>query len=498
MGNTEAHADSRVTITKIDPRLVFHARTALWDVRQFAPLDWQSVLSGNIALPPEEEDPRFVNCNAGRGAGKTTYIPQLMWEGALTKWNDALVVPHVKLFSDTYEHGKMIWDTVWDEARTILSPIVYAMDGERNIITLKSSDGSNKPGATMQLLSADNPKAMTGHNKTTLGVSDESQFVKDEAWRQFYPCLNLRRGVMVAFGVCQGKGWYRTNSLRGLSKYDWHEYITMSVPSTSNPNFRKAEELLAQREYSDIEFRQLFMAEWMFESGSVFENIESCIVVGEPIMLKSGELVMFEPPQPGALYSAGVDIAKVKDFLACAILNRSTGRLAALYRNNKRTYTFMEAQVADALISYAPLTFVDATGLGSAPYDSLVKTVQEAENSRDLGRGANSRRTMLHPVTLTTTKRSELLDHLALALIRERIRFRHVIQLVDELKMFEKTVTPSGSMRLAAPEGLHDDLVFALALAAQGINITTLVRPGSGLVKKSVGWDKLPRSRAAL
>jgi len=40
--------------------------------------------------------------------------------------------------------------------------------------------------------------------------------------------------------------------------------------------------------------------------------------------------------------------------------------------------------------------------------------------------------------------------------------------LISELEAFEATKTPSGLIRYAAPEGMHDDTVMALALAWHG------------------------------
>ena len=48
---------------------------------------------------------------------------------------------------------------------------------------------------------------------------------------------------------------------------------------------------------------------------------------------------------------------------------------------------------------------------------------------------------------------------------RETISFPDIPELINELNIFTFETLPSGMLRYAAPDGLHDDIVMALALA---------------------------------
>ena len=60
--------------------------------------------------------------------------------------------------------------------------------------------------------------------------------------------------------------------------------------------------------------------------------------------------------------------------------------------------------------------------------------------------------------------------------------------LIDELESYEYEVLPSGALRYAAPEGKHDDMVIAVALANWGARMVPL-----GYSNKPVTHRYLPR-----
>src|SRR5262249_17415234 len=71
--------------------------------------------------------------------------------------------------------------------------------------------------------------------------------------------------------------------------------------------------------------------------------------------------------------------------------------------------------------------------------------------------------------TTTNATKSAIIESLALAFERSTIRIPNDPALIGELQAFEARPLPSGLMRYAAPEGLHDDMVMSLALAWQGL-----------------------------
>jgi hypothetical protein len=59
---------------------------------------------------------------------------------------------------------------------------------------------------------------------------------------------------------------------------------------------------------------------------------------------------------------------------------------------------------------------------------------------------------------------------------RGTIRIPNDPVLIGELQAFEARPLPSGMMRYAAPEGMHDDTVIALAIAWQGLGLWEVQR----------------------
>ena len=94
---------------------------------------------------------------------------------------------------------------------------------------------------------------------------------------------------------------------------------------------------------------------------------------------------------------------------------------------------------------------VDTTGIGDAVYDGLV------ERDVDVG-----------PYKFDNRSKARLLLQLATAIEQETIHYPDIPRLVEDLKRFQYEILPSGTVRLGAPSGAHDDCVISLALAYEG------------------------------
>ncbi len=69
--------------------------------------------------------------------------------------------------------------------------------------------------------------------------------------------------------------------------------------------------------------------------------------------------------------------------------------------------------------------------------------------------------------TTTNASKRDAIETLALAFERSEITIIPDTTLVAELQAYETQRLPSGLLRYAAPDGIHDDCVMALALAWQ-------------------------------
>jgi hypothetical protein len=71
------------------------------------------------------------------------------------------------------------------------------------------------------------------------------------------------------------------------------------------------------------------------------------------------------------------------------------------------------------------------------------------------------------PFLTTNASKARIIDQLALAFERGTITIFNDPILIGELMAFQATRLPSGAIRYAAPNGMHDDMCMSLALAEE-------------------------------
>ena len=186
----------------------------------------------------------------------------------------------------------------------------------------------------------------------------------------------------------------------------------------------------ARQQLPEAVFRELYLAEPSDEAGNPFglTAIRDCIA----------PLSRLEP------LVWGWDLAKSVDWIVGIGLDAhgSVARVERFQRPWQETIT----TIVKATGSAAAL--VDSTGVGDAVLEALQRR----------GEGA-----LFEGFKFTAPAKQQLMEGLALAIQQRQIRFPEGF-IVQELETFEYEYTRTG-VRYAAPAGLHDDAVCALALA---------------------------------
>ena len=411
----------------------------LWAMLGFEPHPAQHQVLQVVAdaLRHKVGAPRFLDVVTGRQWGKTMAAEVSLWM-ALTEPDDEFGPPAAKVISDTYAHGLLIWDKFIQHAYNspYLSKMIQSYDKSRELLTLTT-------GASAQLLSTDNPQSVTGYT-LTFALVDEAAFVNDKAMEHLMPCLAVRQGVVLAFGTAEGVGWHRAWYIMGQDP-NYPNHRSYQFPSTSNPYF-PPEELDTQKAIlPERRFRQLYFAEWQTEEGAVFHNIEGCVLKGESL---DGQAY-----DKRRVYVAGADFGRHTDWTVVYVADARTGRL--VYQSRFRYHDWMAQveMVMKVLKDYGnPSVICDATGVGDAVVDMLRE------------RGAD-----VVPVVLTPSMKEKIVGRLVVAIEREDVRFPEWPELVQELKLYETRVLPSGKTVTSAPVGFHDDCVMAFALVNDGM-----------------------------
>lgn len=295
-------------------------------------------------------------------------------------------------------------------------------------------------GGWLGVYSADNADGILGE-AFDIVIVDEAARVKEPVWTDvIQPTLADRDGHALLISTPRGRNWF----WREWSRGNRHEagYAAFTAPSSDNPNPNiKRAAALARERVSDRTYRQEWLAEFIEDGGGVFRNVRAAATVTPQT-----------DPTPGHTYVAGLDWAFSNDFTVLAILDATDRTLVRLERWNGADYTLQRARIK-AIAERWDLAAVVAEDNGMG-----------RPNNEQLRRG-NVR---IRHFTTTNATKADAVETLSAAFEQGAIRIINHDVLLSELEAFESERLPSGMVRYAAPEGIHDDTVMALALAWSG------------------------------
>lgn len=288
-------------------------------------------------------------------------------------------------------------------------------------------------------------------------IVDEAAWVPDEAIEQaLRPMLATvpnGGGQMALISSPRGRqGAFYRAFVRGEREEGTARSVRL--PSEQNPLI-EAEFLDEMRAtLSDRAFRAEFGAEFLDSAGAVFVEADLVAAICPD---DYGAL-----PLAGITYIAGVDFGRRGDYTVVAVCEaRPDGvRLVALARMRGLSWDAQVTKVSDVLEHWNVRDVVcDRTGVGDAVTEQLGQEV--------LRRRLRAR---ILEFVFTSASKPPLLDGLAIALGRGRVRFPAHPTLLSEMRHFEIVGGPSDRPKMAArgdgnPESEHDDCVCALALA---------------------------------
>lgn len=282
-------------------------------------------------------------------------------------------------------------------------------------------------------------------------VVDEASRMREESWLALRSTLTATNGPVRIIGNVKGrKNWFYTLARAAEAGEQDMAYHRITAWDAVEAGVLKREEIEASlRDFKRLgregAWKQLYLAEAGEDGDNPFglEAIRSCLVPN------------FSTERS---YAAGVDLAGRgavnlnpasdtidRDYTAIVMFDRD-GYATEITRFRK-PHTETEEEIAQVVGRTNAL--VDSTGTG----DAIVERLQRRGNMRVDG------------FTFTTKSRQDLLEGLALAIGEEGIHFPDG-PLRSELESFEFEYTRTG-VRYVAPPGMHDDLVFAAALAVK-------------------------------
>lgn len=404
-------------------------RRNLWKLLNYQPHEGQTAMHAAL----DDPETRRLVCLYGRRAGKTHGARFEAIYQALSPPDD-FGPPLVYVVSDTYSHAKKLFMAAMVECTTKLAPLVDKIS--LSDLTLKF-----KTGGQIHTKSADNPASLAGDG-VKFAIVDESGFVGDYAIEVLMPALSERRGKVLAIGTPDHPNWYRDWFYAGQS--GGHGNVSLQLPTSINPYFPVAELERLANSMPERLFRKYFLAEFIDDENALFKRE----LLAERMILHA------EQPQDGHRYVAGVDLARTVDYNVVSIFDTSVtpAKQVHLSRWNGTSWELTVGRVADLLKRYNNAqAYVDATGAGDPVFETLRHQYEHAI-----------------PFKFTAQSKPPLVENLALALERGMVNLLQDVLQANEMGAFRAKSTSTG-VRYEAPNGSHDDIVIANALAIKGI-----------------------------
>jgi len=358
-----------------------------------------------------------------------------------------------------------LWKAITNPARRILiiSPGLrqsrIPMDKIHHITKLQNlaAKVAEKSRDTIQFTNAstitalpNNPDRVRGYDATDIYLDEAAHFLNDRpVMRALEPMLISRKGTLTLVSTPFGKRglfWnrYQTAKLRqdpDLKAYDFK-------PSTLNPLITQAELEREHEDYTETEFRQEYLGEFI-------EEVDTCFPLDLITPCVDNNLQPLTKGEPAKKYFMGIDLAKQRDETVVTILEKhpETNNLTIRHISawTKMNYTEQTARIQQ-LATLFPIenSAVDQTGVGEAVVENLKAALPYIQG-----------------VTFTQQVKVQLIDSTRILLEQKKLTLPNNPKLITQLNSLRYTFTHIGNKVFHTPETNqpHDDYVWSLTLA---------------------------------
>lgn len=303
--------------------------------------------------------------------------------------------------------------------------------------------------------SAENEDNLRGASLSYL-IIDEAAMINESVWQAaLAPTLTTTNGWVLIITTPKGYNWvyefYRMGKeLEDDKRYpNFTHYASWQIPTwEANPAVPEEFFVMQKRVMPDRVYRQEFGAEFLADSGSVFQRIAEC-PKRKPIKQEDGYLEL-EAYSPLSSYVIGADFARLDDFSVFTIVNSRTRKVAAVRRLNTVSW---ERQLEELRLLHEryPNSFIvaDVAGLGDVLAEQLASMGLPFEGVAWRSSGI----------------KESCINKLALAIEHQRISLPDDGDYLEEFSNYIFEKTPSGQLRMKAAGRGKDDRVASLAMA---------------------------------
>lgn len=410
--------------------------------------------SGQIIVRREAR--RFNWLAAGRRWRKTTLVMAIAAEAAVA--------------GQRVLWGAPVFDQVrigWSELRHGASDVAVF---NQSLMTATFP----RSGGSIVFRSLDNPDNVRGHTADGV-VIDECAEVDASAWNEVLrPMLLDTHGWLWAIGTPQGLNWFWQEHIAALDRSDSACWRAPTLGVRRGPRgLERAPHPLENPDIDLVEIQQLHatMPERVFaqEILSEFLSTEAGVFRGVRAVSRLDQ----HGPERGHQYVFGVDWGRSNDFTVISVIDATVAEQVALDRFSNIDFEYQAERLHKWAELYHPVQIVaEANSLGGPVVERL-----QTGYARLLGKARAA--LPIYAWTATNASKAAVIQSLALAMEQGQVSLLDDQVQIGELLAFESSRTETGMVRYAAPAGLHDDCVIALALAHLGSQLAGAERPRS-------------------
>ena len=394
-------------------------------ILDFKPFSYQEKLLNDPAK-------RVIAC-MGRQTGKTTTIATKAIHYAFThpKTTTLIISPSLRqsmiMFDKilTFTHSNpLLRKSITRKTRTIIQ-----LTNNSTIIALPCSE---------HML-----RGYTAH----LAICDEASFIPETIITEIlFPMLSTTNGTAIFLSTPWDKNHFFYKAFLNPA------YSTHKIPSAENPLIPQAFLAEMQQNMTTEAYKREYLAEFTEAASSYFpqELIRQCIEHAQRLNLEP--YTTLEQQIPKGEYYAGLDLGKLQDHSALAIVQREDDMLKLVYTHEfplETPYTEVIATTTRANQRFKlQKLLADQTGIGEPILEELQTEGITAEGAK-----------------LTQDTKTEILTHLKLTMQQNRLAIPYDKRLCQQINDQQYAYTRNGKLTFNPAQNTHDDQLWALALA---------------------------------
>ncbi|HSV48766.1 MAG TPA: phage terminase large subunit [Candidatus Acidoferrales bacterium] len=392
----------------------------------FKPFTYQEELLNDPAQ-------RIIAC-MGRQTGKTTTIATKALHFAFTNPNTTTLI-----VSPSMRQSMIMFDKILN--LTYANPLLKKSVVRKTRTIIQFTNSSN-------IIALPCSEHMLRGYTANLAICDEASFIPESLITEIiYPMISTTKGTTILLSTPWDKNHFFYKAFLNPA------YSTHKIQSTQNPLIPP--EFLAEMQQTMTQdaYKREYEAEFTEAATSYFQQelIRKCIELAQQLNLEV--YPNLEQEIPKGQYFAGLDLGKLQDHSALAIIQKQDDTYKLVYSYQfplQMPYTEVINTLirADEKFCFKKL-LTDQTGLGEPILENL------KEQGLNCAEGEK----------FSQDTKTELLTNLKLIMEQNQLAIPYNKNLCQQINDQQFSYSKNGKLSFNHPPNSHDDMLWALALA---------------------------------